>query len=265
MKRKLSIPVTRVIIVICSIITILIDFVPASLSVTERAIFFGAYYKAFICAGEWWRLLTVGFVHVSLMHFFVNMLSLYSLGRALEPMLKSGRFLILLFGSVIGGSVFLFCTSGNTVGVGISGGLYGMLAAYIYLVWNSGAMKIPHIRNGVMQTVMINLMINFMPGVAWKAHFGGAVTGLLLLMILVKQPDKEELRRNAIIALAVFSIIFGFAVTKRASIAENDRYLQTDINILRCESELGLSSYAEYMAKNLDRVYDISNLESTLY
>ena len=127
-------PASFVISAVCIFVTGVIQLAPSSLSQTELAILLGAYYKAFIAAGEWWRLLTVGFVHVSVIHLFVNMMSLSVLGRVLEPALKPLKFCILLFGSVIGGSVFLFCTSGNTVGVGLSGGLYGCLAAYIYLV-----------------------------------------------------------------------------------------------------------------------------------
>ena len=256
MKQHWNIPATRVILVICSVINIAIGFWPSGLSQTERAVFFGAYYKAFCAAGEWWRFLTVGFVHVSIMHLMVNMTSLFVLGRALEPVLKTGKFLLLLFGSVIGGSVFYYCTGRNTVAVGLSGGLYGLLAAYVYLVWQGGALRIPQVRTAVLQTVGINLIINFMPGVGWRAHFGGAVTGLLLIIILNPRQGDEQLRRNAVIALAALCIISLVMIPKRSDLSGDDIYLGTDISILNCERELGFSDYAKHMAKNLDRVYD---------
>ena len=253
------------IIIICAVICLLIQFWPPYLNLTERAILFGAYYKAFIAAGEWWRFLTVGFVHVSFLHLMMNMLSLHALGRALEPSMKTAGFLILLFGSVIGGSVFLFCTSGNTVGVGLSGGLYGLLAAYIYLMSIAGAMKIPQVRSGVYRTVLMNLLINFMPGVAWRAHFGGAVTGLLLIMILSRRNVMDDLKRNSIIAFCILLLVSAAAVKKNAYINRSERYLRTDINLLRCESSLGMTSYAADMAKNLDRIYDSSELEQMFH
>lgn len=261
MKQERRIPATKTIVVICAVINLVIGYWPSGLSTTERAILFGAYYKAFIAAGEWWRMLTVGFVHISVMHLFVNMMSLIVLGRALEPALKTGKFLLLLFGSVFGGSIFYYCTGRNGVAVGLSGGLYGLLAAYIYLVWQGGALRIPQVRASVLQTVGINLVINFMPGVGWRAHFGGAIAGLLLIMILNQRQGQEEVRRNAILALAVLAIISVFEVRRSSDFSNDDIYLLTDMNILTFESEHGMSSYAVKMAKNLDRVYDSDYLE----
>ena len=261
MKQERHIPATKTILVICALINLVIGFWPQSLSSTERAILFGAYYKAFIAAGEWWRMLTVGFVHVSVMHLFVNMMSLLVLGRALEPTLKTGKFLLLLFGSVLGGSVFYYCTGRNGVAVGLSGGLYGLLAAYVYLVWQGGALRIPQVRTAVLQTICINLFINFMPGVGWRAHFGGAVTGLLLIMILTTRQGMDGLRRNAVLALAVLGIISVIAIRQRSDLSKDDVYYLTDLSVLKFEAELGFTSYANRMAKNLDRVYDSDYLE----
>ena len=261
MKQQRKIPTTTVILVICALITVVISFWPSGLNDSERAIFFGAYYKAFCAAGEWWRFLTVGFVHVSVIHLFMNMTSLYMLGRALEPTLKPGKFLVLLFGSVIGGSVFYYCTGRNTVAVGLSGGLYGLLAAYVYLVWQGGALRIPQVRNAVLQTIAINLVINFMPSVGWRAHFGGAITGLLLIMILDERENIRDMKRNALLALAALCVVSVFAVRKSSDLSNDDIYLLTDAHILEKECDLGFENYARHMAQNLDRVYDSDYLE----
>ncbi|MBR4455594.1 MAG: rhomboid family intramembrane serine protease [Solobacterium sp.] len=260
-RKKPAAPLTAALIGICILITAVIQFWPGSLNTTERAILFGAYYKAFICAGEWHRLLTAGIVHAGLAHLLMNMVSLYILGGALEPGMNPWKYLLLLCGSVLGGSVFVFCISGNTVAAGISGGLYGLLASYIYLVWESGVMKIPQVRTGVIYTLLMNLMINFMPGVAWQAHLGGAVTGLLILLSIRSVPSKTELRRNSVIALVVLCIAAGAAMKRNASVSKEEAYLLTDINLLTCESELGFSSYASHMAEKLDSLYELDYLK----
>ena len=107
----------------------------------------------------------------------------------------------------------------------------------------------------------MNLIINFMPGVGWRAHFGGAVTGLLLIMILTKRQSMDGLRRNAILALAALSVISVVAIRQRSDLSKDDIYYLTDINVLAFESELGFTSYAGMMAKNLDRVYHSDYLE----
>lgn len=257
-KRK--IPCTITIIVICVIVHLLILLLPLNISSTDKSILFGAYYKAFVSAGEWWRILTCGFVHVSSVHCLMNMFSLHVMGRAMEPNFGPSRFLGILFGSIIGGSLFLFCTAGNTVGVGLSGGLYGLLAAYLLMVFETGAMRIPQVRNGVIQTLGINLIINFIPGVAWRAHLGGAISGLLIFMAIRKKSPYPGMRRNAIISLVLLVLLSGFAGAKRRFIPEAQRYLLTDYSVLQAEKNLGLDGYAANMAKRLDCLYDINYL-----
>ena len=264
MKAKPKITATFIITLICAVITLLIAFLPFGETETERAIFFGAYYKAFVIAGEWFRMLTCGFVHVSVLHLLMNMFSLSILGKAMETSLGIRNYLILLLSSIIGGSVFLFCTSGNTVGVGLSGGLYGLLAAYILLVAKAGALKIPQVRNGVLQTVLINLFINFMPGVAWRAHFGGAITGLILIMILKPDPNDKKQRLHASAALVLLMIgAAGFCI-RSSTVDSSEIYLLTDLRILKMEDSIGLHEHAGHMASNLDKLYDVTYLEDML-
>jgi multisubunit Na+/H+ antiporter MnhB subunit len=178
----------------------------------------------------------------------VNLFSLSILSRAMENYLGVWKFLLILFGSVIGGSIFLFCTAGNTVGVGLSGGLYGLLAGYVFTIYEAGGMKIPQVRTGVMQTIVINLFINFMPGVAWQAHLGGAITGLLLLMAFQPRRSDKKALLHARIALVLLLIGSGFAMVKKSAIPEGERYLLTDLREVLD---------AETLAKCADRLYYI--------
>ena len=262
--QKKPLPRSYWIFVVCVIITLCIAFLPFGESETERAVFFGAFYKPFIIAGEVHRLLTCGFIHVSVLHLFVNLFSLSILSRAMENYLGVWKFLLILFGSVIGGSIFLFCTAGNTVGVGLSGGLYGLLAGYVFTIYEAGGMKIPQVRTGVMQTIVINLFINFMPGVAWQAHLGGAITGLLLLMAFQPRRSDKKALLHARIALVLLLIGSGFAMIKKSAIPEGERYLLTDLRVLQMEKQIGLEGHARAMAKRLDALYDVTYLETML-
>ena len=60
----------------------------------ETAIFLGAYYKPFIIAGEFWRFLTAGFVHIDLWHILMNMLALRNLGMFMEKITGRWRYLV---------------------------------------------------------------------------------------------------------------------------------------------------------------------------
>ena len=54
-----------------------------------------------------WTVITGAFLHGGIMHILFNMLSLYWVGRAIEPVLGRWRFLTLYLVSALGGSAFI--------------------------------------------------------------------------------------------------------------------------------------------------------------
>ena len=59
----------------------------------------------FVDDGEYWRLVTSGFLHYGLLHLGMNMLVLWWLGRMLEPGIGGARLLLLYAVSMLGGSL----------------------------------------------------------------------------------------------------------------------------------------------------------------
>lgn len=261
---KLIPPVTKTILILCMAITILINVYPFEGNSTETAILFGAYYKTFVSAGEWWRLFTAGLVHVNFWHLLMNMYSLYLLGSVLERTYRPLRYVLLLFLSSIAGYAFLFVTGENTVAVGLSGGLYGLMAAYFILVYKAGGFRIPQVRNSCLEVLVINLIMNFMPGIGYQVHLGGLFMGALLGILFTRDPQWKSVRRNALICtIALAAVLIGLIPSYR-SISEDERYLGTDARILAYEHAHGMKNHAEQMAEKIDRLYEISYLEETL-
>ena len=243
--------VTWVIIGICLIINLLITFSSLE-NKTEAAILFGAYYKPFILAGEWWRFLSVGFVHVSYIHLFVNCFSCLSLGQALENRMGKKSYLLIFLISVIGGSLFLFAAEGNTVAVGLSGGLYGLMAAYTFFIIQAGGWNHPMIRASLIRAYAINIMINFMPNVSVSAHIGGYVSGLLVTMLLF---GAKQRRRHCALAIALFLFFTGITAYRNTGIPADQEYFASDARILNKVKNIGLESYAYHIAERLDTIY----------
>lgn len=177
-------PVAMVVLAVCAIVFILIN--SASLdrrTQTQRAIRFGCYDRDRIRSGEWWRMLTVGFTHIQPWHVAMNLYALYNLS-SLESYFGHVWFAVILFGSVLGGSIMEYMISDTRLSVGLSGGLYGLMTAYIILVIHY------HLNfRSILLTLGMNLVINFMPGIAWQAHLGGALTGLVLTEIYLWMPE----------------------------------------------------------------------------
>jgi len=68
--------------------------------------------------GEWWRIITSGFLHSGFLHIALNMYILYWLGQMIEPALGHLRFTALYFASLIAGSIGALLLSPDRLTVG---------------------------------------------------------------------------------------------------------------------------------------------------
>ncbi|MCA0180168.1 MAG: rhomboid family intramembrane serine protease [Actinobacteria bacterium] len=135
---------------------------------------------------EPWRFLTSAFLHGPLIHIGFNMLALWMLGPYLEGLLGRARFLALYLISALGGSVaFVLVNPVNSMGavVGASGAIFGLFAALIVLNRALGRST-----GGIAVTLALNaaLPILYPDTIAWQAHIGGFVTGLVLAALFAK-------------------------------------------------------------------------------
>lgn len=153
---------------------------------------------------EPWRFLTSAFAHAprSFTHIGFNMLTLWLIGRYLEPILRERLFLaIYLISALGGGALFVLLafppgqgpggigSNWNTALVGASGAIFGLFGAYLALSW---AMK----RSVTPMLVLLGLnlvMIVLFPGISWSAHLGGFLTGLAATAAVVR-----DQRRTAV-------------------------------------------------------------------
>lgn len=153
-----------------------------------------------ILDGEYYRLISGGFVHVSMAHLVFNMFTLFFFGRVMEVILGPGAFLILYFGSELAAhalSLVLHRDNPSYAAVGASGAISGVLFSYclfepfemilvffipmpaivfavVYVVGSIYAMRVSREPGGRGMT----------GGIAHEAHLGGALGGLLLTILL---------------------------------------------------------------------------------
>lgn len=134
-----------------------------------------ALSQVFIQNGEWWRLITAGFLHFGLLHIGMNMLLLYQLGQILEPALDRGRFVLLYFAALLGGSAGALALSPSALTGGASGAVFGLMAAAAVGLQQRG---VNPMRTGIGATLVLNLLITFtIPGISVGGHLGGALMG----------------------------------------------------------------------------------------
>ncbi len=129
-----------------------------------------------IAYGEWWRIVTGGFLHAGLLHLGMNMALLWMLGKQLEPYLGRARFAALYFACLVGGSFGALVVSPTVGTVGASGAVFGLMGAAVVAQRRLG---IDVWRNGIGGLVIINLLLTFaVPGIAVGAHVGGLIIGV---------------------------------------------------------------------------------------
>jgi membrane associated rhomboid family serine protease len=133
--------------------------------------------QQFIDDGEWYRLLSAGFIHFGLFHVAMNMLLLYQLGRLLEPAVGSLTFGLVYFASLLGGSAGALVASPDALTGGASGAVFGLMAAGVVGLRQRG---VNPMQTGLGLTFVINLLFTLaIPGVSIGGHFGGALAGAL--------------------------------------------------------------------------------------
>ncbi|MCX6536391.1 MAG: rhomboid family intramembrane serine protease, partial [Actinobacteria bacterium] len=133
--------------------------------------------RYFLEQGEWYRLISCGFVHFGLFHVAMNMMLAYQLGQMFEPRIGSLRFGLLYFASLLGGSVGALVMSPDAMTGGASGAVFGLMAAAIVGMRHEG---LNPMRSGLGITFVINLVITLtIPGISIGGHFGGAIAGAI--------------------------------------------------------------------------------------
>ncbi len=137
-----------------------------------------------------WTILTSIFVHGSFGHIFGNMITLFFFGRVLYQIVGQNKFLAVYFiGGLLGNVAFMLLniSSGNYV-IGASGAVYAIAGALVVMMPNMRVMMwfIAPMRLWVVVLIFFVLW-SFIPGVAWQAHMGGLITGLVAGYIFRKR------------------------------------------------------------------------------
>jgi membrane associated rhomboid family serine protease len=133
--------------------------------------------------GQWWRIVTSGFVHVSIFHIGFNMLLLYFMGRLLEPAIGSVRFAVIYFVSLLAGSFVALWFSPDTVSAGASGAIFGILGATFVI---ARGRQLEAVAGQIGFLIVFNLIFTFADsGISVGAHVGGLVAGVLCGLLIV--------------------------------------------------------------------------------
>ncbi|MEZ5165304.1 MAG: rhomboid family intramembrane serine protease [Acidimicrobiales bacterium] len=133
----------------------------------------GQQHAVGVAEGQWYRLVSSGFLHDGLLHLGFNMYALWVLGPSLERLLGRGRFVGLYGASLLGGALGALLLSPDSPTVGASGALFGLFGA-VAVFQRAGGQSLW--RSGIGQVLLLNLLFTFaVPGISIGGHVGGMI------------------------------------------------------------------------------------------
>lgn len=172
---------------------------------------FGANYPPLIQAGEYYRLITAGFLHIGIFHLFFNMYALYIVGSQLESFIGKTKFIIVYLGSMIIGNLMSMLFIGNSVSAGASGAIFGLFGALLYFGYHYRVYLGNMMASQIIPILILNFFLGFiLSGIDIASHVGGFIGGLLLLWALGVKYKSEK--KDKINGWFLFSMLFIFLV-----------------------------------------------------
>jgi membrane associated rhomboid family serine protease len=174
----------------------------------------GLLGPAIVHQHEYYRILTSGFLHYSILHIAFNMWFLYVMGTMLEPAIGHLNFAVVYFTSLLAGSFGALLFEPGELIAGASGACFGVLGALIVVAHDRG---IPIWQSGLGITLLINIIFSLsVAGISIGGHLGGLVAGFITGALVV---EVAERRRNEPLAIAACLLVAAISVAAAVAVA----------------------------------------------
>ena len=134
-----------------------------------------------LAAGQWWRLVTAGFAHVTAAHLLANLLGLGMAGPTAEGLWGRWRFAAIYLSGLVAGNCLAMAVNPDVVLAGASGAIWAVMTSL--LVWFLRYREhLPEefLAEAVRRLVLVmavNGLFSLVPGISWQAHLGGGLAG----------------------------------------------------------------------------------------
>ncbi len=153
-------------------------FVAITISGSRTLPNFGTKWLPGILSGEWYRLITAGYLHTQFFHILMNMMSLYNLGPIVEEIYGTRRMFTLYTVATIGGFFLSALWAPMSHSLGASAGIFGLLGALIAVGLHSDSFVAKHLQKQCVMNAGIGFLMGaLMPMIDNAAHLGGLIGG----------------------------------------------------------------------------------------
>jgi rhomboid protease GluP len=134
-------------------------------------------YNLAVFNGEVWRLFTAMFIHADITHIVGNMLFLLIFGLRAEKMFDLKEYFFIYFLSGLTGDFLSLLSGPNTVSIGASGAIFGIIGASIIYPRRAIGQSIA---TALLYSFFLLIINSISPDVDVFAHLGGLLIGLFV-------------------------------------------------------------------------------------
>jgi rhomboid protease GluP len=175
---------------------------------------FGAKAPGMLQDGEWWRLITAGFLHGGLMHILMNSWVLFDVGAQVEETFGTSRYLVIYFVSGITGYLASLWWSPRVLSIGASAAIMGLVGAMIANSLRDRSSYGVAVRKMYTRWVIYILIFGLLPffNIDNAAHIGGLAGGFAVGYVAgtpgIARSAEGFWRAAAGVALAITALAF---------------------------------------------------------
>ncbi len=145
--------------------------------VTNNGLLFGPL----VGDGEYWRIVTSGFLHAGVIHLAFNMYALYIFGPAVQRAVGLARAIMIYAGGLFGGSAAVLLFNWDQATLGASGAVLGLAGGLAGILWSRGINITQTSLGGIF---LLNLALPLFTNISFWGHFGGIAGGFIVAMAM---------------------------------------------------------------------------------
>lgn len=211
------------------------------------------------------RLVTSGFLHVNWMHLIFNMIALFFFSPRLEASVGPAEFLLLYVVGLLGGnflSLLLHKNNSSYSSVGASGAVFGIMFSSIALFpgMSVGLFLLPISLPGwlfglIYVLVSIYGIRSRTNNIGHDAHLGGALTGMLVAILLHPTALRDNLVTILVIALPAIAFIIFIMKKPEALLIDNLYFRKKHILTVDDKYNLTKKNKQEELDKLLEKIH----------
>ena len=189
---------------------------PSAFSFDGRLlVLFGAKFGPLIRNyGQWWRLITAGFLHGGIFHILINSWALFDLVGEVEQFYGPSRLIVTYVLSTFTGFLLSYLWSPG-ISIGSSAALFGLIGIMLATGLRRDSPLAQAVRAYYKRWAIYGLIFSFVPGlnIDIAAHIGGLAGGFILGLIAGLPGPSNSVKEtlwNILAGLAIFITIYSF-------------------------------------------------------